>query len=81
MRRRASSWRAGYHGNLTEFLNAQTREQLEGWLPREEWPHINVLFVGLGQMTQQPAERVKLLRRCVDCSSVGFPQEDPWALA
>ena len=46
----------------------QTREQLEGWLPRPEWPHINVLFVGLGQGIQQPAERHRLLRRCVDCS-------------
>jgi endonuclease-3 len=46
----------------------QTREQLEGWLPRPEWPHINVLTVGLGQGIQQPAERHRLLRRCVDCS-------------
>jgi len=49
----------------------QTREQLEGWLPRPEWPHINVLIVGLGQGIQQPAERHRLLRRCVDCSRPG----------
>jgi len=53
---------------VTSKTPEQTREQLEGWLPRSEWPHVNVLFVGLGQGTQQPAERHRLLRRCVDCS-------------
>ena len=60
-------------GRLADACGAagrQTREQLEGWLPREEWPHVNVLFVGLGQMVQQPAERAKLLRRCVDSATV-----------
>lgn len=39
-----------------------TRVQLESWLPREHWPHVNLVFVGFGQMLQQ--ERAKLLRRC-----------------
>ena len=30
----------------------QTRKQLEGWLPREHWPDVNVLFVGFGQELQ-----------------------------
>ena len=32
----------------------QTREQLEGWLPRPEWGKVNVLFVGLGQVLFAP---------------------------
>lgn len=44
-----------------------TRVQLESWLPREHWPHVNLMFVGFGQQLQQ--ERAKLLRRCcLDCS-------------
>ena len=58
--------------NILQWVSSktpeQTREQLEGWLPREEWGKVNVLFVGLGQGTQQPAERHRLLRRCIDCS-------------
>lgn len=53
---------------VTSKTPEQTREQLEGWLPRSEWHNVNSLFVGLGQGIQQPAERHKLLRRCVDSS-------------
>ena len=45
----------------------QTREQLEGWLPRKRWGEINVLWVGLGQEVQQQKE--KLLRKALACSS------------
>lgn len=41
----------------------QTREALETWLPRQHWPHINVLLVGLGQAQQQ--ESHKLIDRCL----------------
>jgi len=43
-----------------------TREQLEGWLPREKWAEVNVLWVGIGQETQQQKE--KALRKALDCS-------------
>jgi len=46
----------------------QTRVQLESWLPREEWDVVNVLFVGFGQMTQQPVHRAQLMRRSIDSS-------------
>lgn len=45
----------------------QTREQLEGWLPKERWGEINVLWVGIGQETQQQKE--KSLRKALACSS------------
>ena len=35
----------------------ETRRQLESWLPRPEWPHINLTMVGVGQMLQQPRHR------------------------
>ena len=35
-------------------------------MPREVWPEVNVLLVGLGQEVQ--AERAKLLRKCVRSS-------------
>lgn len=44
-----------------------TREQLEGWLPRNKWSEINYLWVGFGQEVQQQQE--KMLRKCLDCSS------------
>lgn len=36
----------------------KTREQLEGWLPRDKWPVVNVLWVGVGQETQQQKEKI-----------------------
>ena len=44
-----------------------TREQLEGWLPRNKWSEINYLWVGFGQEVQQQQE--KMLRKCLECSS------------
>ncbi len=38
----------------------KTREQLEGWLPKEKWGEINALWVGLGQEVQQEKEKVLL---------------------
>mmetsp|Transcript_25782 Transcript_25782/g.56061 ORF Transcript_25782/g.56061 Transcript_25782/m.56061 type:complete len:338 (+) Transcript_25782:106-1119(+) len=32
-----------------------TRVALEAWLPKREWPHINIVLVGLGQQQQQSA--------------------------
>lgn len=45
----------------------RTREQLEGWLPKERWGEVNVLWVGFGQETQQQKE--KMLRKVLVCSS------------
>ena len=36
----------------------QTREQLEGWLPKEKWGELNALFVGFGQESQQQKEKI-----------------------
>ena len=36
----------------------QTREQLEGWLPREKWGEVNYLWVGFGQESQQQKEKM-----------------------
>lgn len=47
----------------------QTRKQLEGWLPRERWGEVNVLWVGFGQEVQQ--QREKALRKALACSSPG----------
>lgn len=44
----------------------QTREQLEGWLPREKWGELNALFVGFGQESQQQKE--KILKKALACS-------------
>ena len=55
----------------------QTRQQLEGWLPKEKWGVVNYLWVGFGQEIQQqkemmlqkalkssrPLEALKLLNR------------------
>ena len=43
-----------------------TRRAIEAWMPRDVWPEVNVLLVGLGQEVQ--TERGKLLRKCVGCS-------------
>ena len=60
----------------------KTREQLEGWLPRDRWGEVNYVWVGFGQQVQQqsgkmlvkalkcsrPKEAIKLLRRLgVNC--------------
>ena len=44
----------------------KTREQLEGWLPRDKWPVVNVLWVGIGQETQQQKE--KILKKAIASS-------------
>ena len=44
----------------------QTREWLEGWLPRNRWHEINKLLVGLGQMVCLP-----IGRRCGECPLAG----------
>jgi endonuclease-3 len=36
-----------------------TREELEGWLPKEKWGEVNVLWVGFGQEVQQQKEKVE----------------------
>ena len=46
-----------------------TREELEGWLPREKWGEINALWVGFGQEVQQQKE--KSLRKALACSAPG----------
>jgi endonuclease-3 len=46
-----------------------TREELEGWLPKEKWGEINYLWVGFGQETQQQKEKV--LRKAIACSAPG----------
>lgn len=44
----------------------QTREQMEGWLPKEKWGELNALFVGFGQESQQQKE--KILKKALACS-------------
>ncbi len=44
----------------------QTREQLEGWLPKEKWGELNSLFVGFGQESTQQKE--KILKKALGCS-------------
>lgn len=44
----------------------KTREQLEGWLPRDFWPTVNILWVGIGQETQQQKE--KSIKKAIACS-------------
>ena len=46
-----------------------TREELEGWLPKEKWGEVNVLWVGFGQEIQQQKEKV--LRKAIACSAPG----------
>ncbi len=36
----------------------QTREQLEGWLPKGKWGEVNMLWVGFGQESQQQKEKI-----------------------
>lgn len=43
-----------------------TRKAIESWMPRQVWPEVNLLLVGLGQEIQ--TEKAKLLRKAVLCS-------------
>ena len=43
-----------------------TRKAIEAWMPRDVWPDVNVLLVGLGQEVQM--EKGKLLGKAVACS-------------
>jgi hypothetical protein len=43
---------------VTSKTPEQTREQLEGWLPKEKWGELNALFVGFGQESQQQKEKI-----------------------
>lgn len=43
-----------------------TRKAIEAWMPRDVWPEVNLLLVGLGQEVQ--TEKAKLLRKAVLCS-------------
>ncbi len=51
---------------VTSKTPEQTREQLEGWLPKEKWGELNGLFVGFGQESQQQKE--KILKKALACS-------------
>ena len=44
----------------------QTRKAIESWMPRDVWPEVNLVLVGLGQEVQ--TEKAKLLRKCLACS-------------
>merc|ERR1712224_221858 len=44
----------------------QTRKQVEAWPPREYWPEINLIWVGMGQELQ--TEKPKLINKCLKCS-------------
>jgi endonuclease-3 len=60
-----------------------TRKIIEGWMPREVWPEVNLLLVGLGQEVQ--TERPKLLSKALAssdplralrlCETLGVPVE------
>ena len=43
---------------VTSKTPEKTREQLEGWLPREKWGEVNMLWVGFGQESQQQKEKI-----------------------
>merc|ERR1712232_1137745 len=47
----------------------ETREQLEGWLPKEKWSGVNMLWVGFGQESQQQKE--KILKKALNSTSPG----------
>jgi endonuclease-3 len=44
----------------------QTRQQLESWLPRDQWSSVNLIWVGFGQEIQQQKE--KSLRKALSCN-------------
>lgn len=53
----------GWHATKTP---EQTREWLQGWLPRDKWHEINKTLVGLGQTICLPVGR-----RCGECPLAG----------
>ena len=56
----------GWVGRKPTKTPEHTRAALEDWVPRAEWPHVNLLLVGLGQEVQ--TEKPKLLRKALACS-------------
>ena len=56
----------GWAGKAGTKQPEQTRKVLEAWMPREIWPDVNLLLVGLGQEMQ--TEKPKLLTKCISCS-------------
>ena len=56
----------GWAGAAGTKQPEQTRAALESWMPREIWPDVNLLLVGLGQEVQ--TEKAKLLAKCASCS-------------
>jgi len=61
----------------------QTREQLEGWLPKEKWGEVNMIWVGFGQESQQQKE--KMLKKALECSrpveALGLLKRVGWDMA
>jgi endonuclease-3 len=57
--------------NLLGWISTKTpedtRKALESWLPKEHWPHLNMLLVGLGQQQQQQQQLV--VERCLTTAS------------
>jgi len=51
---------------VTSKTPERTREQLEGWLPKDKWGRVNMLWVGFGQESQQQKE--KILKKALACS-------------
>ena len=47
-----------------------TRRQLESWLPRDYWPGMNLIWVGLGQEIRE--ERGKLVKKAASSSDPQF---------
>ena len=56
----------GWTGDKGTKQPEQTRKAIESWMPREVWPYVNVLLVGLGQEVQ--TEKAKLLTKCASSS-------------
>lgn len=60
----------GWTGGDTGKNAEKTRKAIESWVPRDLWPHVNVVFVGLGQEVQ--TEKAKLLRKALQSSDASF---------
>jgi len=45
----------------------QTRKAIESWMPRDIWPHVNLILVGLGQEVQ--TEQQKLISKALKSSN------------
>jgi endonuclease-3 len=56
----------GWTGDEPTKMPEKTREALESWMPRDIWPEVNLVLVGLGQEVQ--TEKAKLLGKCLACS-------------